>query len=309
MDTTHQSLVAQLNLIAFAVQEGAKANADAVRHLAALDQRVNNTSQALERIQYPSPEEDDPDPVDSMVAGKGALHTTAAAWTGNAQGASTAAHKLGSPHAGMEGNMTQGGGGLGGACGSVLGGVGGGGQGGTCGSVLGGVGGGGLGGTGGSVLGGVGGGGLGGAGGGRPGAISDPYARHNLKMSFPRFDGENPRIWKDKCLGYFRLFNVNPSLWLVSATLHMDGNAALWLKAYRLRHEISTWPALMAAVLDKFGADDYRKYSKQMFCSQTERIGRRVPITVRSTLLPNLDPEPALRRAILCLAVHPWLEE
>jgi hypothetical protein len=86
MDTTQQSLVAQLNLIAVAVQEGAKANADAVRHLASLDQRVNNTSQALKRIQYSSPEEDDPDPVDSMVAGKGALHTTAATWTGNAPG-------------------------------------------------------------------------------------------------------------------------------------------------------------------------------------------------------------------------------
>jgi hypothetical protein len=67
MDTTQQSLVAQLNLIAVAVQEGAKANADAVRHLASLDQRVNNTSHALKMIQYPSPEEDDPDPVDSMV--------------------------------------------------------------------------------------------------------------------------------------------------------------------------------------------------------------------------------------------------
>jgi hypothetical protein len=59
-------------------------------------------------------------------------------------------------------------------------------------------------------------------------------------MSFPRFNGDQPRIWKDKCLDYFRLFNVNPSLWLISCTLHMDGNAALWLKAYKLRHEIST---------------------------------------------------------------------
>jgi hypothetical protein len=84
-------------------------------------------------------------------------------------------------------------------------------------------------------------------------------------MSFPRFDGENPRIWKDKCLDYFKLFNVNPSLWLVSATLHMDGDAALWLKAYRLRHEITTWPTLMVAVMEKFGADDYRKALKQFF--------------------------------------------
>jgi hypothetical protein len=44
----------------------------------------------------------------------------------------------------------------------------------------------------------------------------------------------------------------------------MDGNAALWLKAYRLRHSLTTWPELMSAVLEKFGADDYRKYLKQL---------------------------------------------
>uniref|UniRef100_A0ACD5U6C2 Uncharacterized protein n=1 Tax=Avena sativa TaxID=4498 RepID=A0ACD5U6C2_AVESA len=44
----------------------------------------------------------------------------------------------------------------------------------------------------------------------------------------------------------------------------MDGNAALWLKAYRLRHEISTWTALMIAVEEKFGAVDHRKYMKQL---------------------------------------------
>uniref|UniRef100_A0ACD5TPE7 Uncharacterized protein n=1 Tax=Avena sativa TaxID=4498 RepID=A0ACD5TPE7_AVESA len=83
-------------------------------------------------------------------------------------------------------------------------------------------------------------------------------------MSFPRFDGDQPRIWKDKCLDYFRLFNVHPSLWFVSATLHMDGNAALWLKAYRLRHEVNSWPVLMSAVEEKFGADDHRKFMKQL---------------------------------------------
>lgn len=83
-------------------------------------------------------------------------------------------------------------------------------------------------------------------------------------MQFPRFNGEQPWIWKDKCLDYFRLFSVHPSLWLVSCTLQMDGNAALWLKEYRLRHELYTWPELMTAVEEKFGADDHRKFMKQL---------------------------------------------
>jgi hypothetical protein len=111
--------------------------------------------------------------------------------------------------------------------------------------------------------GGAGGGGYGGAGGGRTNS-GDPSTKHNLKISFPWFDGTQPRIWRDKCLDYFKLFNVHPSLWLISTTLHMDGNAALWLKAYRLHHEISSWPVLMAAVEEKFGADDHRKYMKQL---------------------------------------------
>jgi hypothetical protein len=44
----------------------------------------------------------------------------------------------------------------------------------------------------------------------------------------------------------------------------MEGNAALWLKAYRLRQEIPNWTALMAAVEEKFGADDHRKFMKQL---------------------------------------------
>jgi hypothetical protein len=44
----------------------------------------------------------------------------------------------------------------------------------------------------------------------------------------------------------------------------MEVNAALWLKAYRLRHEVNTWPKLMQAVEEKFGSDDHRKYMKQL---------------------------------------------
>uniref|UniRef100_A0ACD5TPA9 Uncharacterized protein n=1 Tax=Avena sativa TaxID=4498 RepID=A0ACD5TPA9_AVESA len=50
----------------------------------------------------------------------------------------------------------------------------------------------------------------------------------------------------------------------------MDGNAALWLKAYRHRHEISSWPALITAVEEKFGSDDHIKFLKQ-FLSLKQR--------------------------------------
>lgn len=254
IDTTQQQLVEQLDLISAAVDDGAQINATTTRQLAAIEERLAATFARLDRLQgrSPSPEEDDLDPKDCVVTGKTTIETVRASWTGNTHGASASTQvpsghgdELRSPRAGIGDGVGAGGG------------------------VRGGVGGGRTGGVGDGVMGGGGGGGFGGAGGGRPGS-TDPAAKHNLKMSFPRFDGDQPRIWKDKCLDYFRLFNVHPSLWLVSATLHMDGNAALWLKSYRLRHDINSWPALMNAVEEKFGSDDHRKYMKQ-FLALTQR--------------------------------------
>lgn len=244
IDTTQQSLVTQLGLIADAVQEGAKMNSTAARQLAMLDTRLDAQSQAMERLrlQPPSPDENDPDPDACKVTGKSTLRPTQVAWTSDAPGAPSAAQAAygrgedpAYSRASGDGVRIPGGTGFRGGCGA-----------------------------GGGLMGGVGGGGFGEAGGGRNNSSGDSSSKHHLKMSFPRFDGDQPRVWKDKCLDYFRLFNVHPSLWLISATLHMDGNAALWLKAYRLRHEVNTWPALMTAVEEKFGADDHRKFMKQL---------------------------------------------
>jgi hypothetical protein len=176
----------------------------------------------------PSPEEDEADPAMRAHIGKATLRSAHVTWTGNTPGASSATAVSGDRPV----LYNQGGDGI----------------------------------LGGGRSGGAGGGGSGGGGGGRIPSVGTQ--RHQLKMSFPRFDGDQPRIWKDKCLDYFNLFNVNPALWLVSCTLHMEGNAALWLKAYQLRHEISTWTALMVAVEEKFGADDHRKYMKQLMSLQ-----------------------------------------
>jgi hypothetical protein len=249
IDTSQQSLVAQVNIMAAAIQDAAKTNAATARQLARMDERLEAQAQALEHFhdQPPSPEEDDPDPDVTAIAGTGTLKPAGVAWQGETAGASASQGALGrgttreSARGSGTNNTATGGAGF----------LGGGG--------IGGAGGGGVGGASGGGVGGAGGGGYGGARGGKTSHGNDSANKHHLKMSFPRFDGDLPRIWKDKCLDYFKLFNVHPSLWLVSCTFHMDGNAALWLKSYRLRHEISTWPTLMSAVEEKFGADDHRR--------------------------------------------------
>jgi hypothetical protein len=49
------------------------------------------------------------------------------------------------------------------------------------------------------------------------------------KLLFPKFSGENPRIWVDKCCDYFRIFNIPECLWTTAVSLHMEDNAAKWL--------------------------------------------------------------------------------
>ncbi|CAN6305637.1 unnamed protein product [Urochloa humidicola] len=83
--------------------------------------------------------------------------------------------------------------------------------------------------------------------------------KHYLpKMSFVVFAGTNPRIWKDKCLNYFRIFNIPDHLWVSSASMNMDEKSSRWLQVYKLQHGITTWDNFIAAVEKQFGSYDYR---------------------------------------------------
>jgi hypothetical protein len=81
-----------------------------------------------------------------------------------------------------------------------------------------------------------------------------------IKMNFPRFDGEFPRIWRDKCLDYFRVCNIHPTMWLTAATMHLEGNAAHWFQAYKLKHAVQGWPDFILAVEAQFGVHDHRQF-------------------------------------------------
>ncbi|CAO2211068.1 unnamed protein product [Urochloa humidicola] len=79
------------------------------------------------------------------------------------------------------------------------------------------------------------------------------------KMSFPRFDGSNPKIWKDKAVDYFTIFNIPRVSWVVYATMNFDDNAAKWLQAYKMTHDLGDWDHFTAAVEENFGTYDYKK--------------------------------------------------
>lgn len=83
---------------------------------------------------------------------------------------------------------------------------------------------------------------------------------HTLpKLSFPKFDGSQPKIWLDKCTDYFRIYDVQPTMWVTTAALHMEGNAAKWWQVFKLNVSSCSWLQFCDAVERKFGAEDYRK--------------------------------------------------
>ncbi|GJN34657.1 hypothetical protein PR202_gb23339 [Eleusine coracana subsp. coracana] len=90
---------------------------------------------------------------------------------------------------------------------------------------------------------------------------SGDFPRHAIpKLSFPKFEGTNPRIWIDKCINYFKIFKVPSCMWATAASLHMEGNAAKWLQVYKQQHGLGKWKVFVAAVERKFGAYDYRRH-------------------------------------------------
>jgi hypothetical protein len=49
------------------------------------------------------------------------------------------------------------------------------------------------------------------------------------KWSFPKFQGNDPGIWFDRCMEYFTVYQVLEWIWASTASMHMEGNASKWL--------------------------------------------------------------------------------
>ncbi|KAK1650458.1 hypothetical protein QYE76_068263 [Lolium multiflorum] len=84
------------------------------------------------------------------------------------------------------------------------------------------------------------------------------------KMDFPKFDGTDARIWVDGCESYFSLYDIPANFKVVSATLHMVGDAAHWFHAYKLAHEWPNWGKFREAVLAEFDRNVYRDRMKEL---------------------------------------------
>ena len=94
---------------------------------------------------------------------------------------------------------------------------------------------------------------------------------HLPKTDFPRFDGIDPKLWKDKAEKYFRLFKVPAHMWSPFATMHFNTTAARWLQTYEAQHSVETWAELCVALDSKYVKDNYHQHMKDILqCRHTE---------------------------------------
>ena len=92
----------------------------------------------------------------------------------------------------------------------------------------------------------------------------EEYVVKPPKHDFPRFDGDAPRIWLERCLSYFELYRVPQHSWVATAGLYMDGLAAMWLQAYKQTHPALSWPAFRTAVEAEFGPEEFEAQMHQL---------------------------------------------
>lgn len=107
-----------------------------------------------------------------------------------------------------------------------------------------------------------------------PPVLHEEYAVRPPKHQFPRFDGEAPRVWLDRCLVYFELYRVPLHNWVATAALYVDGHAALWLWAFRQTHGELTWDLFRQAVVEEFGPQEFESLMHKLL--QLCQTGRDV---------------------------------
>jgi hypothetical protein len=84
------------------------------------------------------------------------------------------------------------------------------------------------------------------------------------KLEFPKFDGENPCLWHDRCENYFEVYSVSDGLKTRFAALNFMGAAALWLQTKERMGRISDWEQMYKAVFDQFDRDQYQIQLRQL---------------------------------------------
>ncbi|WVZ61926.1 hypothetical protein U9M48_011733 [Paspalum notatum var. saurae] len=84
------------------------------------------------------------------------------------------------------------------------------------------------------------------------------------KLEFPKFDGDNPRLWRDRCQMYFEVYAVADALKTRFAALNFLGAAATWLQTIERKERILDWDHFCSLVFTRFDKNQYQLQLRQL---------------------------------------------
>lgn len=90
------------------------------------------------------------------------------------------------------------------------------------------------------------------------------------KIEFPKFDGENPRLWRENCEMFFEVYATHPSLKTRFAALNFKGAAASWLQTVQRKARVTDWDYLCELVMSRFDRGQY-----QLLLNQFENLKQK----------------------------------
>jgi hypothetical protein len=93
---------------------------------------------------------------------------------------------------------------------------------------------------------------------------SYPAHKHLLKLDFPKFNGDNPKIWAKKCEVYFDVFSIPESVHTRYTMLNFTDRAALWLETIEVSGHIEDWAILCQVVFNHWGMDQHHIFMRQI---------------------------------------------
>jgi hypothetical protein len=81
--------------------------------------------------------------------------------------------------------------------------------------------------------------------------------KHLPKLDFPKFSGDNPKIWRKQYEIYFDVFSIPESLHTRFDALNFVDHEAPWFETVEARGKIDKWYDLCALVSERWGRDQH----------------------------------------------------
>ncbi|KAL5754672.1 hypothetical protein ACOSP7_022892 [Xanthoceras sorbifolium] len=102
-------------------------------------------------------------------------------------------------------------------------------------------------------------------------------SHHHLKLSFPKFNGEDPTGWVYKAEQYFDFKSIAIDQQVQLASFHLEGIALLWQRWFTKFKGPMTWDEFTQAVLQRFGPIDFEDHSEALTrLKQSTTLSHRV---------------------------------